>query len=110
MLGGGVYLSRAVSVVVAVSVTWYLNRRFVFRTSGVNRRIPEYSRHVIAQGGGLIVNLFFYLLLLQLFDALKSQPLVPLAIGSGAALVVNYLGAKFWTFRHRGDHGGPVDN
>ncbi len=108
MLGYGAVVSRFISVAVAVTATWLLNRRYVFRTGGRNAKAPEFLRHVIAQGGGMVVNLAVYFLLLATVPELRQQPVIALAAGSIAAMIVNYLGAKYWTFKHRGDSSDAV--
>lgn len=90
------YTARAVSFTGAVSVTWYCNRRWVFaRTSNGAR---EYGAYFGVQTIGAIVNLGTYALVIALFPTLARTPVVPLAIGAGLALLVNYSGAARWVF------------
>lgn len=95
--GLGVFSARAVSVLVALTATWFLNRHFVFRTSAHNRKQTEYVRHLVSQSFGALINFGVYGVLLLLVPTLN--PLLALAAGSAVALIVNYLMAKYWTFR-----------
>ena len=97
LLGYGPFLSRAFSVVVAMTATWYLNRTVVFRTS--TAKGPEYLRHLAAQSVGMLVNLLVYGGLLLALPFLQAMPVVALIGGSLAAMVFNFFAAKLWTFR-----------
>lgn len=91
-------LSRLVSVGVAIGVTWAINRRHTFGPSG---------RTVAAEGaryGGVAVAvaLFNYLVyagLLLFFPRL--WPLAALAVSSGAAMVLSFLGYSRLVFSPR---------
>ena len=97
LLGYGPFLSRACSVVIAMTATWYLNRTMVFQTSSAKG--PEYLRHLAAQSVGMVVNIIVYSGLLLGLPVLQGMPVVALVGGSLAAMVFNFLAAKFWTFR-----------
>lgn len=99
--GGGLVYSRLASAAIAITLTWYLNRHFVFRTGNVNARGREYGRYLGVQLTGLAVNFGVYFLTLALIPALRAIPVVALAAGAAAALLFNYLGAKWWAFRVR---------
>lgn len=98
LLGYGPFLSRAFSVVIAMTATWYLNRTVVFRTS--NAKGPEYLRHLGAQSLGMVINVVVYSGLLLAIPALQEKPVIALIGGSIAAMFFNFFAAKFWTFRH----------
>lgn len=98
LLGYGPFLSRAFSVVVAITATWYLNRTVVFQTS--TAKGPEYLRHLAAQSVGMLVNLIVYGGLLLALPVLQDMPIIALIGGSLAAMLFNFFAAKFWTFRH----------
>lgn len=99
MLGYGPFLSRAFSVVVAMTATWYLNRTVVFQTSAAKG--PEYLRHLVAQSVGMAVNIVVYSGLLLAFPVLQDIPVIALIGGSLAAMIFNFFAAKFWTFRQQ---------
>ena len=97
--GQGPVRSRLVSAAAAITLTWYLNRRLVFRTSQVNRSAPEYARYVTVQAAGLVINLGVYLVLLDRVSMLRQMPVLALCGGAAAAIVFNFLGARYWAFR-----------
>jgi putative flippase GtrA len=91
--------ARAVSFAVAVTVTWYCNRRWVF--SATSDRAREYGAYLGVQAVGALINLGTYLLLIALFPPLARLPLLPFAAGSALALLFNYSGASRWVFAER---------
>jgi len=92
--GMPVMLSRALAFVPATVVTWRLNRVFVFGTKG-NRRGPhEYARHLGVQGLGIAINFAVFYVAVKLGLGRGSAQLVPLALGSGVAMVFNFIGAR----------------
>jgi putative flippase GtrA len=93
-LGLPVMLSRALAFVPATIVTWRLNRSFVFRTSGSGRRTHEYGRHLGVQVIGIAINFTVFYAAVKLGLGRGSAQLVPLALGSGVAMVFNYIGAR----------------
>jgi len=107
--GGGLIVSRVASAALAITLTWYLNRHFVFRTHAVNRMGTEYSRYLAVQTVGLAVNFGVYFLLLSVFVSLRTVPIVALAAGAAAALTFNFLGARLWAFRHEKSRPIPAD-
>ena len=93
------YSARAVSFAVAITVTWLLNRNWVFiRTRNVRR---EYGAWVLTQIVGASINLGGFALLLALFSELARFPVVALMGGGILALVFNYFAARRWVFVNR---------
>ena len=97
--GGGPVESRLLSASVAVTVTWYLNRRYVFGASTRGGIAMEYLRYlgVQAVGQGSSLGCYFTLIFTSAYFA--EHPLLALWAGGGFAVVVNYLGARFLAFR-----------
>ena len=85
----GPFAARLVSIAVALTTTWQLNRRLTFGPS---------ARHPAVEGaryGGIgvatsVVNYLVYSAALWLVPALP--PLAALAVGSAAALAFSFLG------------------
>jgi putative flippase GtrA len=96
-LGYGHYVSRAVSFTLAVTVTWLLNRRWVFQAGSPTGR--EYSGYFAVQLLGAFINLGVYVLVIELVPVLAAIPVVPLAIGSAVAMFSNFLLARRFVFR-----------
>jgi putative flippase GtrA len=92
----GAYAARVLSFVPAVTATWYCNRRWVFsRTKNPAR---EYGAYVGAQIVGAAINLGTYVLVILVFPGVAQVPVVPLAVGSAAALGFNYAASSRWVF------------
>lgn len=89
----GPYYSRIISFLLAVLVTWLLNRYFVFsKTQNFTR---EGVRYLSVQGVGFLINLIFYSYLVYRSFA----PLLALIIASAVALFWNFTGAKYIVFK-----------
>lgn len=97
-LGYSHYLARIASFSLAVTVTWLLNRRWVFEAGAPSKR--EYSGYFAVQLVGAIINLGIYVLAIELVPALASIPVLPLAIGSAVALLANFYLVRRFVFRH----------
>jgi putative flippase GtrA len=90
------YTARALSFPAAVTVTWYLNRNWVFsRTSDLTR---EYGAYFGVQVLGAAINLGTYALVIAVIPKLARLPVLPLAAGAALALLFNYSAAGRWVF------------
>jgi putative flippase GtrA len=96
--GWGLYESRALSFGLAVTATWYLNRRFTFASRAGTDRRREYGRYFAVQTLGALINLGVYVAIVAAVPAVAAYPVVPLAVGSGAAMVFNFLAARRFAF------------
>ena len=97
--GYGLIVSRIMSAVLSITLTWYLNRHYVFQTGSINAGAPEYARYVAVQTIGLMVNFGVYFTLIAKFQALHDVPLIALSCGAIAALTFNYLGARHYAYQ-----------
>ena len=96
--GWGNYSARLVSFSLAVTVTWVLNRNFVFSDGKRASRKEEYMRYLTMQGVGMALNYGIYSTCIILSERMNDQPLIALFIGSACAMVINYLGLRFFVF------------
>lgn len=94
----GDYSARGISFAVAVTVTWYLNRRFVFTSGQTNSRKQEYTRYLAVQGTGMAINFLVYSLCIATSELMDTWPVLALAVGSAVALIFNYVGARLFVF------------
>jgi putative flippase GtrA len=94
------YKARALSFAAAVTVTWYLNRNWVF--SRTSERAKEYGAYVGVQSVGAAINLGTYALVIGLVPSLAQLPIVPLAAGAALALCFTYSAAGRWVFAASG--------
>ena len=99
----GDYTARIVSFAVAVTVTWYLNRRFVFAARKTINRRSEYSRYLGVQLTGMAINFLAYSLCIASSQTMDRWPVLALAVGSAVALFFNYAGARMFVFLGRAD-------
>ena len=92
------FAARVLSIAFAVSVTWAAHRLWTFRTIG-SKRLPEWMRYQLTSALGAAVNFSTYSILLVSQD--QMSPFFALVISSICALVVNFLGARFFAFGAR---------
>jgi len=95
------YTARALSFFAAVTVTWYLNRSWVF--SRTNDRTREYGAYFGVQVVGAAINLGTYALVIAMIPSLARFPVLPLAAGAMLALLFNYSAASRWVFAASGE-------
>ena len=96
------YPARLVSFPSAVTVTWLLNRRFAFsdrQTLGSGHETgSQYLRYLLVQTLGALVNVSVFALVVAAEVPMAKHPVVALAIGSAAGLLVNFAGSELWVF------------
>lgn len=90
-------LARLLAFVPATVVTWVLNRSLSFSRVGQARRGlgAQYLRYVAVQSLGIAVSFGVF------YVALYSWPMPPmlaLALGSLAAMVLNFAGSRLFVF------------
>ncbi|CAN7443111.1 GtrA family protein [Caballeronia sp. LjRoot31] len=102
-LGVNVYLARVISFLIAVFVTWLLNRTWVFKAAEgkTGDKRLEYISYFAVQSVGALLNLGVFAALVASHAALRAYPVVPLAAGSIVGMFFNYTGAHFWVFKRR---------
>lgn len=100
-LGLGYYLGRVLSFLAAAFTTWQINRRYTFRPQAAEDRFREWLRYLLAMLGGGVINYGVYALIIYNAPRGSWTPLLAVAAGSVAGLVVNFLSAKFWVFGKR---------
>jgi putative flippase GtrA len=101
--GWSAYSARAVSFPAAVAVTWLLNRRYAFSskhsTASAGAIGNEYVRYFLVQALGALVNLGVFAAILAMRPSMIAYPVIALAVGALAGLLVNFAGAELWVFR-----------
>jgi putative flippase GtrA len=93
------YSARVLSFLCAVTTTWLFNRRITFRGRS---RLPlhrEWALYVGTQLGGAAVNYAVYAALVYSFALVHAWPVLGVAAGSLAGLLVNFTAAKRVVFR-----------
>lgn len=92
------YSARAISFTVAVTATWYMNRRWVFERNAVPMSGREYTSYLIVQVIGAVINLSVFVAVIELVPELARIPVIPLAIGAAAALLFNFSASSRFVF------------
>jgi len=92
------FLARVFSIVLALTMTWAMHRRWTFASANPDR-FGEWSRFAAVNGGGGALNYVVYSAIL--LDVPGTAPLVALAAGSAIALLANFLGSRLWAFRNQ---------
>ena len=99
-LGLGPFVSRAVSITVAVILTWRLNR--VAFGPSQDGGVREFGRYLAVVAGSTSVNAAVYGLALTMLPGLS--PLIALILGSAAGLGLTFTGCSRFAFRAARDH------
>jgi putative flippase GtrA len=98
-LGLGYFAGRAVSFLCAVWTTWQFNRRYTFASSRQESVWAEWWRYLTAMSAGGGVNYAAYCGVVSSLHPAPWLPVLAVAGGSIAGLVVNFATAKWWVFR-----------
>lgn len=83
-------LARIPSFMAAVTVTWWLNRRYTFALRARSRMRAEYSHYVLVQCLGAALNFGVYSACLAWSSLLQAFPVLALGIASLAAMSWNF--------------------
>jgi putative flippase GtrA len=105
-LGGAPSLARALSITLALVLSWWLNRNFTFQAGQDRQRWTEMSKFVLSQLPGAGVNVVVSLLAFHyvsrhsdFFSAAAISWLATL-VGGGSGLVLNFFMARVFVFNH----------
>jgi putative flippase GtrA len=99
--------ARIPSFIIAVVVTWALNRRHTFPNRGLPRRSTEVFFYTTIQSGGALINLGIFGACLTLMPELASVPVIPLAVGAVGGFAFNFVLSSKWLYaRLQPGHGG----
>jgi putative flippase GtrA len=97
VFGVNLYTGRVISFLVAVTVTWALNRVFTFRHTGA--RAAQWLRFVCVNGLGGAVNFGTYALLVATLSSIRQNPTIAVACGSLVGMGLNFTLMKKVVFR-----------
>jgi putative flippase GtrA len=85
----GPYQARIGSYLFAVTTTWWLNRRFTFRSTSPPAR--ELAAFALTNALGALVNLSVYAAIIAWCGSLGWIPVAAVAVGSLMGLCINFL-------------------
>jgi len=98
----GLYLARLCSFFCAVFVTWLINRTFTFGDYHSNHsRVKEFLIYLSLMLAGGSVNYLLYALLVYTYSVVAIYPVIAVAAGSVAGMLINLLTSKFVLFRFK---------
>ncbi len=98
-LGSGLILGRLISYVTAATSTWALNRRFTFTSRQTQSLSHEWALFMISQLAGAAFNIGAYAWLVTTSTLVTAQPIIGVAAGSLAGMLVNFFVAKKFVFQ-----------
>lgn len=87
-------LSRILSFLMAVFVTWLLNRNFTFNKKDKYSKKKEYSYYLTIQSVGALLNYIVFIILVKNFLFFEEYLIVPLAIASIIAMFFNFFALR----------------
>lgn len=104
-------LARVISILTAMSFTWWGNRVLTFHThaaQGPAAILREWLRFVAANAVGALINYGAFAALLRTAPAPLDNAYLAAAIGVGVGLVFNFTLSRIFVFRaHRHDGAQP---
>ncbi len=86
----GLYVAGLLSYLVAVTVTWALNRMWTFRGLGQGSALRQWARFVAANLLGFVLNRGTYFTLVTVSPLCAAQPIYAVAAGSVAGMFANF--------------------
>ena len=89
MLFFSIEMSRIASFLVAVFMTWILNRNFTFSVNVLTSKRKEYFLYLTIQTFGAILNYIIFISLVYSFIVMKEYLILPLAISSLIVMFFN---------------------
>jgi putative flippase GtrA len=107
--GMGPRAARVVSVPVAITVTWLINRRATFGDRAGPPTLAEFARYVTASAVGLCVNLAVYMGLVTLGGIFRQWPVLALALANVVSLGMNFSSYFAFVFRRPGTQPDDKD-
>jgi len=94
----GHYGARAISFTIAVTATWYMNRRWVFERNAIHMSGREYTSYLSVQVIGALINLSVFAAVIEFVPGLAKIPVIPLAVGAAVALIFNFSASSRFVF------------
>jgi putative flippase GtrA len=90
--------ARLISLVASLQVTFALSRWLVFHLLGRGGVMGQWARYMLANGFGILCNLWIFVGLLGLRWPAGLALWAPLLLSSSAAFVTNYAGTRLFVF------------
>lgn len=94
-----IFIARFISLGTAMTVSWYLNRKLTFAGQSSRSALGEWLYYLTVNSAGAMINYCLFIWLVMRYDYFAEYLMIPLAIASGLAAIVNFLLTKFVIFR-----------
>lgn len=100
-------IAKALSFVIGTTVTYYLNKFWTWKRK--DRSTKRFAKFLVLYAITLLMNVSVNSLLLYLFHQystfynLPNKYLFAFIGAAGASACVNFIGQKFWVFKHSGE-------
>jgi putative flippase GtrA len=95
--------ARVVSILVAMTSTWLINRLWTFRAAAIGKTAggigAEFLAYCSVQLTGAAASYAIYAIVVALIGHEPLQLMTAVAAGSASALMINYFGARSFVFR-----------
>jgi putative flippase GtrA len=98
-LGLSPAVARLVSLVLAMQVTFTINRLHVFRAASHKSTFRQWCAYMATNGFGNVCNYWIFVTLSSLHGQAVSKWFVALPISAGSAYLINYAGVRLVVFR-----------
>ncbi|RJS93285.1 GtrA family protein [Salinisphaera sp. Q1T1-3] len=98
-LGLAPAIARGLSILAALSVAWYINRRVTFAAAGGGGHLGEWLSYLAVNALGMGLNYGIYVAIVSLTRLGAAHPLLSVVPGGVLALGVNYGLASRLIFR-----------
>jgi putative flippase GtrA len=95
----GLYAAGMVSYVLAASGNWALNRVWTFRGQGSGPAHRQWAKFIVANSLGLVLNRGTYAALIATVPLCVKAPVLAVAAGSVAGMIVNFTLSRRMVFR-----------
>jgi putative flippase GtrA len=95
----GLYVAGMVSYVLAASGNWALNRVWTFRGQGSGPAHRQWAKFIVANSFGLVLNRGTYVALIATVPLCVKAPVLAVAAGSVAGMIVNFTLSRRMVFR-----------
>jgi putative flippase GtrA len=96
----GLYAAGVAAYVVAVTVTWWVNRNWTFQGIGnVGSMRRQWLRYAIVNIPGLLLNLGTYFALIAGSPLCNTYPVLAVAAGAVAGMFANFILSRALVFR-----------
>lgn len=98
-IGTNPYLARTLSLLVAASATWLMNRRYTFEVEHAATH-SEWVCYITLMVLGASVNYGAFAISIAVWELARAQPWLGVAVGSIAGLGINFLSSRLLLFRN----------